>query len=501
MNGLYDLLEFLVYIATVSPNDQMSFSDILFFQLILLHTDDGSLKLMKYTPFNSIACRRIRFTEINRFNKKTLKWNKSISMTNEIRDFYGCELVVVVPNYYAPYTYLEVEKDGSFTSSGSIVDFFKTLGTFYNFSLTFNLKDSFTGELLFPHLVADFYGIVNNFKVNSSGYILTRTFIAYEYGFVIPHGDLFTPLEKLALPFDLDTWICCLMFFAFGMIAILIVNYTSANLQKFLFGQNVSTPTLNLFRAFFGISLHIVPRRNFARYILMTFILYCLIIRTAYQGKMFEFIKLNVRKPEVKSIEEMVEQNFTFYSFKNLVEWYRNFDIFQGLVFRLHWHFEGFQSLILIHRARLVALESKEFFSDKIYEETSRSGSKQTILICLQDLSPLINSIQTERAFKIIEASSFTTQCGLETSKNNFLNRQVNKKIVQVVESGLMDYWTAKYVPRPKYFPQPGPQILTMDHLSIGFEIWLCCLLLCFVTFLIEQMRSKFVVRCLLKRE
>lgn len=59
--------------------------------------------------------------------------------------------------------------------------------------------------------------------------------------------------------------------------------------------------------------MRILPRRNFARFILALYLLFCLIIRTAYQGKQFEFLQKEIRPANVRSIDEMIQKDFTFY--------------------------------------------------------------------------------------------------------------------------------------------------------------------------------------------
>lgn len=56
--------------------------------------------------------------------------------------------------------------------------------------------------------------------------------------------------------------------------------------------------------------------RNFARFLLMLYILFCMIIRTAYQGKQFEFLQNEMRPADVKTISEMISRNFSFYTFE-----------------------------------------------------------------------------------------------------------------------------------------------------------------------------------------
>lgn len=57
----------------------------------------------------------------------------------------------------------------------------------------------------------------------------------------------------------------------------------------------------------------VLPGRNFARYLLMCFMLFCLVVRTAYQGKQYEFMQKIMWKPDIQTIDEMVEQNFKLF--------------------------------------------------------------------------------------------------------------------------------------------------------------------------------------------
>lgn len=97
--------------------------------------------------------------------------------------------------------------------------------------------------------------------------------------------------------------------------------------MSFVFGVNVNTPSLNVARIFFGISQVRMPGRNFARFLTMMFILYSMIIRTAWQAKMFEFMQKKMMKAEVKSVEEMIEKNFTFFMQEDFYELYPNSEL------------------------------------------------------------------------------------------------------------------------------------------------------------------------------
>lgn len=57
----------------------------------------------------------------------------------------------------------------------------------------------------------------------------------------------------------------------------------------------------------------IVPARNFARSLLMIFILYCLVIRTLYQGGLFENLQSEDLGHTADTITEMLDRGFKFY--------------------------------------------------------------------------------------------------------------------------------------------------------------------------------------------
>lgn len=145
---------------------------------------------------------------------------------------------------------------------------------------------------------------------------------------------------------------------------------------------------------------------------------------------------------------------------------------------------------------KFIGLSPKAMIRRELYEEVSAPGSHKTILVGLQDLPFFIELLKIETTMKVIVESSFTTHYGMETTHDNFLNQKINRKIIQFVEVGLMDYWKNKHEPKPKEMLEMGPKILTVEHLAIGFKIWLVCISLSLVAFLIEFVGSKISKGC-----
>jgi len=132
-------------------------------------------------------------------------------------------------------------------------------------------------------------------------------------------------MEKLILPFDHETWYGICIIFIISCIVITIFNRLSKRFKEMMYGSTGGTAAFNTFQTFFGISHVEVPNGNFARIVMICFVCWCLVIRTAYQGKLFEFTTTAIRKPEIKTLDELKEKNFTLF-FSNLTTEFTMFE-------------------------------------------------------------------------------------------------------------------------------------------------------------------------------
>ena len=87
----------------------------------------------------------------------------------------------------------------------------------------------------------------------------------------------------------------------------------STKIREILNEKSTSELTFSVVRIFFGIGLVKVSKANFFRVLLMSYTFWCLVIRTAYQGVLFEVVTTAVRHPDIKTIEELRSKNFTVY--------------------------------------------------------------------------------------------------------------------------------------------------------------------------------------------
>jgi hypothetical protein len=70
-------------------------------------------------------------------------------------------------------------------------------------------------------------------------------------------------------------------------------------------------PAYNVVSIFFGIGQTRLPVENFSRFVWLLFIWFCLIFRTCYQSKLFEFMTSDMRKPLPESVDDLREMNYT----------------------------------------------------------------------------------------------------------------------------------------------------------------------------------------------
>lgn len=106
-------------------------------------------------------------------------------------------------------------------------------------------------------------------------------------------------------------WTSLAVTFLAAILSIFIINRTES--QNYFFRKPIQIPVLNIFRIFYGIGQPKMPTKSFGRLIIISFIFWCLVMRTAYQGKLFEFVSSEIRKPEMKSLAQLQANNFTLF--------------------------------------------------------------------------------------------------------------------------------------------------------------------------------------------
>jgi hypothetical protein len=135
---------------------------------------------------------------------------------------------------------------------------------------------------------------------------------------VMPPTAPISPFAKLYLPFDLTTWSLILAMFVSGYVVIIFTKFFAKTLYKLIVGRKVNYPFTNMFIAFFGNSQRVLPNSNFSRFLLAKFLIFCLVIRGLYQGKLFDIMQKDIHEKEPTTIDDLTNKNFIFYTYESL---------------------------------------------------------------------------------------------------------------------------------------------------------------------------------------
>lgn len=91
--------------------------------------------------------------------------------------------------------------------------------------------------------------------------------------------------------------------------------------------------------------------------------------------------------------------------------------------------------------------------------------------------------------YMYLKQKVFSYSEGMAFEKHHCLYSSFNEKIQQLTSGGFTVHWLeewTKHRSNTEKPPPPGPEVLKMDQLSIGFQIWLIMLGVSFLAFVVE---------------
>ena len=273
----------------------------------LMHETDNSVDLVTSFMFTPQACKKLQFKTINRFDLRSLEWENSIFYPNKYENFYGCELIVATSlDGFFPFIYYNLLE--------------MTFKEQLNAKLTRSTKDidyCQDCDLLSSSNAIQTLG----YKIGYSSDPVTFNY----YRILIGPGEPYTDLERMFMMFDFELWIAISVTFTVALIATLVVSFASRKIRNYIVGRYVQNPTMNLLSTFLTGSQSRVPGRNFARFLLILFVIWSLIIRTCHQSMLYQLMQADLRRPTVKTLEEFFQSNLTYYDYGDVIVLDENF--------------------------------------------------------------------------------------------------------------------------------------------------------------------------------
>lgn len=288
-----------------------------FYSLIFNHyffiNDADHIKLVTGKSLDPERCNGVQLVEVNRFSKLANKWNTNQFTIKKFRNLHGCEFfvgkkfdenVIIQSNKLFNYNKNSLRQN---TINQVNEKIFEALSEHLNYSL----KYSSSGEIKQVDLRIKSFDMSR--LVSLKHFYITRPYLFQSTYLADPVGRRYTELEKLFLPFDEYTWCLVTLTFAVAFLTTFGVRFVRPQVRNFIIGRGVRNPSLNIAVIWFGLSQINLPPRNFARFLVIQFIFYSLIMRTAWQGKVYEFMQKDMRKRQIRDIDEVAGQNFSIF--------------------------------------------------------------------------------------------------------------------------------------------------------------------------------------------
>jgi uncharacterized membrane protein len=449
------------------------------FGLIRDESDDGVL-FMTIDPFaNPKKCGDTTPKMLNKFIDGSFV--EKLQIKEKFGNLNLCPIRVSAFNENVA-AFKQIQSNGSAVICGHEINMIKTVSAALNFTLDLDFRD---GESAFGMVydngtatgvlgdtmagrsdiaLGDFY--LKSSRMNFLD--ISESYLNYPIVFLIHKGEKFTALEKMLQPFSPTVWIFLLITFSIGVCVILMINYRFKKLRAFVYGEKVTSPMMNMLVVIIGSQQRKLPKRNFARFILMLFIIMCLVMRSIYQGSLFKFLQSDGRHKEIQSIQELVDKNF----------------------------------MVLLHEVNLDLIkEYPELFALGIQVNHSTISQSIDQLMSVSDKVAMFASEVTfieysrdHRTFPytIFSENYISMSVVMYYRRDFYLREAIDSKLQLIMSSGLLQYWLKEFDHRDEWKEEKvKTKVLTMDHLVGVFGLLLIGHLVSIFAFIAEAILHK----------
>ncbi|CRK90889.1 CLUMA_CG004578, isoform A [Clunio marinus] len=430
--------------------------------------------MRSFIPYQKNKCDDVNPKVINKYDINLCLWTSPDIFPNKLRNFYKCP--IVISTYIYPPTIILDNINGTEIITGYDIELLETLGKMMNFTLKIELV---TGQTAWGFITANGSsgGVIKKVMdgeadVAIGGYYLTLTrakFMSFcIYGntkiiFVVPPGIPLSAFEKLLKPFSFYSWLALCITLFIGLAVIYVTKLQKPHIQQLIIGSSKSSPYMNFCNILLNGLQQFSPKSSFSRSLLGIFLLFCMLIKTMYQGALFKFLQTDQRHPQVQTIDELIEHKFDFYMYQSFEE------LSKGL--KIH------------HRRKLIVNKTIEYYQLKTLDPYF-NGVTVGPLTEVWYLNQMNSKNFTLRVFPEI---LFSIPIAMYFPKDHFLKKIFDLRVSELETAGLIDKMILKYLkPSQKIIPTHSPKKLSIENLIGGFYILIIGCVLGFVAFLLE---------------
>lgn len=287
-----------------------------------------------FMPFQNHKCNDTTPQIINQF--KDGKFTSNNFFIDKLENLQECPMRVIIATKSEPYIILNPgHKHG-----GRDIDLIEELASALNFKINYIILED-KGFLLDNGTAGGIFKLLQNgsgdmtvcdmwiTRNRAKFFDATTGYIRDDIIFVIPPRSELSAFEKLIYPLDFETWIMLAICIGIGSLVIFIITLQNKSVKTFVFGEYEKYPFFTMFALLVGGAQIRTPSRNFARFILLNFLAFSMIIRTAYEGAMYQFMQSDKKYKEPQTVEELIELDYKFNVLAVSMELFEHYSILQ----------------------------------------------------------------------------------------------------------------------------------------------------------------------------
>lgn len=293
--------------------------------------DTGSVvNMVTYKIFSENSCGEPTISKVNPFQNRTFARRSVDLFPNKVENLHGCGIKVVT-FHRCPAVCVSKDSKGRLIARGFDIAIIDLIADELNFQPKMEilrgdeqwgtiLEDGSTTGAITKIIEGDADIAIGNYLLRASRMKImdsSMVYFSFPVVFAIPSGHPFGPFEKLLRPFQLVVWILLVIFLSVGILVIIAIRFKFKGLKGFVYGTGIQHPLNNMIIAMVGGVQAKLPKRNFSRFILMMFLVFCLVKRNVYQGSLYIFLQSDGRHKEVQSIDEMHAKGFDFLMYES----------------------------------------------------------------------------------------------------------------------------------------------------------------------------------------
>lgn len=306
---------------------------------IIYEVTQGKILMKTFLPFDGQHCNNLTPITINTFDENSLRWKRLVDFPAKLSNLHKCPIRIGAFENLPDLKVLRT-KVGSAQLQGFAGEFFEELSKLLNFSMDVHsetnigyLYENETATGMMKKLLDGDLEIILSLLSLQPLRVKFFTPTAYYYFdkiviLVPPQAEL-SPFMKLLHPFTINAWISILSIVFISYCVIFIMKLLPKKISATLVGDDNRNPFLNVLIALIGSSQHKLPKGNFARLLLMTFLIFTLILRSMYTGKLFYVMKSSIYSKEMTTIDEFYDANFDFYMHHGMAQKFKELKFYK----------------------------------------------------------------------------------------------------------------------------------------------------------------------------